>query len=257
MSFKVLVMSPLHQSGASCLAALLAQSVTYDNKTSTLVYTSPSSPVPDYLGIKTIDDPTRSVLQIARLINNNAIKDSAILDYTVQFAKNVHLLNLGDPLMPANTATQIVEHVYRRIPTDICVVDNSDDIDSQLTERLIENADCVFIVINPCQKDFAHLKYWLTETKLRDMEDTYVVLNNYDPVIGAVRTLSKQLGLAANRVCTLHYNPWIRRCCLVHALHEVVPKVKGLDPRVVNLRTDLLDYSQVINSTVFKNAKVR
>lgn len=257
MSFKVLVMSPLHQSGASCVATLLAQSVTYDNKTSTLMYTSPLSNVPDYLGIKSIDDPTRSIMQVVRLIDSNAIKDSDILDYTVQFAKNVHMLSLGDSILPERDAIQIVQHVYSRIPTDICVVDNSDDIDSPVTERLLEHADCVFIVINPSQKDFAYMKHWLTETKLRDKEDTYVVLNNYDPVIGAVRTLSKQLGLAANKVCTLHYNPWIRRCCLVHALHEIVPKVKGMDDRVVNLRSDLAEFSQVINSTLFKNAKVR
>lgn len=257
MSFKVLVMSPLHQSGASCVATLLAQSVTYDNKTSTLVYTSPSSNVPDYLGIKSIDDPTRSIMQVVRLIDNNALKDSDILDYTVQFAKNVHMLSLGDSMLPERDVVQIVQHVYNRIPTDICVVDNSDDIDSPVTERLLEHADCVFIVINPNQKDFAHMKYWLTETRLRDVEDVYIVLNNYDPVIGAVRTLSKQLGLAANKVCTMHYNPWIRRCCLVHALHDIVPRVKGMDDRVINLQSDLIEFSQVINSTIFKNAKVR
>lgn len=257
MSFRVLVMSPLHQTGASCIAALIAQGLTYDNKTTTLMYTSPDSNLPNYLGVKNIDDPTRSIMQVARLIDNDAIKDSDILDYTVQYAKNAHMLSLGDETLQMRDAVQIVQHVYRRIPTDVCIVDNSEDIDSPITGRLLDHADCVFIVVSPSQKDYAHLKYWLTSTKMSDIDDIYVVVNYYDPVINSVRGISKQIGMAANTVCTLHYNPWIRKCCLEKTLHTIVPHIKGNDDRVINLKSDLADFSQVISTTTFKNAKMR
>ena len=248
-------MSPLHQSGASIVATMMAQSLTYDNKTTTLVYTSPDSLIPTYLGIKNVDDPTRSIMQVVRLIDNNAIRDADILDYAVQFSKNAYLLSFGDSTLPERDAVQIVQHVYKRVPTDVCIVDSSDDIDSPITEKLLESTDCVFVVITPNHKDFAYLKYWLTETSLKTRQDVYVVINHYDPVVDSVRNLARTIGMAANKVATLQENPWIRKCTLNQQLYDIIPKVKGADPRVVNLMSDFRDFTQIINSMVLLKAR--
>lgn len=256
MSFKVLVMSPLHQSGASTVSALMAQSLTYDNKTTTLVYTSPDSLVPGYLGVKNIDDPTRSIMQVVRLIDSNAIRDTDILDYAVQFSKNAYLLSFGDSTLPTRDALQIVQHVYRRVPTDVCIVDNSDDISTPITQKLLDNTDCIFVVISLTKKYFLYLKNWLENTTLGKRDDVYIVVNHYDPVVASVRDIAKMLGLPANRVCTLHENPWIRKTTLNGQLSTVVPCVKGIDPRVANLSADLRGFSQIINSTALLKARI-
>ena len=256
MSFKVLVMSPLHQTGASTVAALMAQSLTYDNKTTTLVYTSPDSLVPNYLGVKNVDDPTRSIMQVVKLIDSNAIRDTDILDYAVPFSKNAYLLSFGDSTLPTRDALQIVQHVYKRVPTDVCIVDSSDDIDTPITDKLLGNTDCVFIVISPTQKYFIHLKYWMEHTELGKRDDVYVVVNHYDPVVASVRDIAKMLGMPANKVCTLHENPWIRKSTLNGQLHTVVPCVKGVDPRVTNLTSDLRGFSQIISSTALLKARI-
>lgn len=256
MSFKALVMSPLHQTGASCFATMLAQSLTYENKTTTLAYTDVKSGIPKYLGVKDVDDPTRSIMQVVKLIDNNAIRDDGILDYTVQFSKNAHLLSFGDDTLSERDALQITGHIFRRVPTDVCILDNSDDIDSPVTKQLLDVANCVFLVISPCQKDFAHLHYWLTETQLQEVRHVYIVVNHYDPTIAAVREISKVIGLPANKVCTMHENPWIRKCCLLGQLQTLVPQVKGNDPRVINLSSDLRSYSQVISSIVLYDSEL-
>lgn len=79
MAHKILVMSPLHNMGSTVAASLLAQGLTYSSKTCTLLFTQPESLLPSYFGIQDVNDPTRSVMQIVRLIDNGAIADKDIL----------------------------------------------------------------------------------------------------------------------------------------------------------------------------------
>lgn len=255
MGFKVLVMSPLHQSGATTVSTLMAHALTYVNKTVTLAYTDPTSLLPKYLGIKRIDDPTRSIMQVVRLIDSDALADNEILDYGVEFSKNVHLLSLGDATITERDAAAIVKHVYKRVPTDICIVDSHDDIDSPVSQNLIEQSDLVFIVLSPSDKDFAHMKFWLENKELNKHPNVCVIINHYDEVVAPLRNLAKHIGFSANRVCKVHENPWIRKCCMVGMLHDIIPKVKAIDPRVANLSCDFTEISQCVVSSILATSK--
>lgn len=255
MAFKVLVMSPLHQSGATVVSALMAHALTYVNKTVTLAYTDPTSLLPKYLGIKHVDDPTRSIMQVVRLIDSDALNDNEILDYGIEFSKNVHLMSLGDSTLTERDAASIIKHVYSRVPTDICIVDSHDDIDSDVGKRLIEQSDLVFIVLSPSDKDFGRMKYWIESKELGKHPNVCVILNHYDEVVAPIRVLARHIGFSANRVCKVHENPWIRKVCMNGMLHDIIPKVKALDPRVANLSSDFTEISQCIVSSILATSK--
>lgn len=248
MKYKVLVMSPLHQTGATTVSAILAQSLTYANKSVTLAYTDNRSLLPQYLGVKNAQDPTRSITQVAKLIMNHALEDKEILDYTLPMSKHARLLNFSDPALTERDAATIINHVYSRVPTDICIVDNSHDIDSDVTKNLLELSDLVFIVVTPSQKDFARMKYWMEFKRLNSHPNVCVIINMYDETVDALRNMARYIGMPANRVCKLHDNPWLRKCAFTGTLTSVVPKVKGLDPRVANLNCDIDELCQCVIS---------
>lgn len=256
MSFRILVLSPLHQTGATVASVLLAQALTYLNKTVTLAYTRPKSYLTKYISANQINDPTRSIMQVVRLIDCNALKDEDILGYTVPFAKNANLMSFGDTSLTLDNMFHIVDHVYRRVPTDMVIVDCSDDIDSPVTEKLIETSNMVFLVVSPSLKILERMKQWRANTKLANYENVFVLVNHYDGVIMSLRDMAKMIGLPASYVCKIHENPWIRKMCINGTLQEIVPYVKGLDPRVANLSCDLEELTQCVASTAIIQARL-
>lgn len=250
MAHKILVMSPLHNMGSTVAASLLAQGLTYSSKTCTLLFTQPESLLPSYFGIQDVNDPTRSVMQIVRLIDNGAIADKDILDYTYSLAKNLYLLNVSDRTLTDKDRAQVIHHVYNRSATNCVVIDNSDDLDTQFSKELLEESDQVFLVVQPTVKAFQRLKLWLQSDNLKDNPNVYVLVNMYNEKIFAMRNMAKFIGMPANRVCKIHYNPWISKCCFNGQLHTILPLAKETDARVANLQNDIDELQMSVDGTI-------
>ena len=255
MAHKILVMSPLHNMGSTVVSSLLAQGLTFTNKTVTLLFTQAESLLPSYFGITDVQDPTRSVMQIVKLIDNGAISDKDILDYTFQLSKNCNLLNVADKSLTDKDRTQVVSHVYNRSSTTCVVVDNSDDLETNFSRTLIEESDSIFIVIQPTQKCFQRLKLWMQNPILKDNPNVYVIVNFYNEVIFAARNMAKAIGFPANRVCKLHYNPWIGKCCFTGELATVLPQARETDVRVANLQNDIKELQQCVDGAIIMQSK--
>lgn len=256
MGHRILVMSPLHNLGATLTSAFIAHSMTFANKTSTLTFTQPDSQLPSYFGIGDTKDPTRSVMQIVRLIDNGALEDRDILDYGYIYGKNGWMLNVADPSLEGRDRTQVVRHIYSRVPTDVCVCDNSDDLDTSITAELIKESDMVFIVVDMSGKARSRLTSWLMHPIFKEFENYYIVVNKYSEVISSLRDFAKKIHVPANRVCKVHMNPWIQKCTLNGQLDTLLPQVRDLDPRVANLNVDMNELIQCISSDMLmKNKK--
>lgn len=247
MAHKVLVLSPLHNIGTTVVSSIIAQAMTFDNKTSTLIFTQPNSPLPNYLNISDINDPTRSVMQIVRLIDNGAIEDKDILDYSFSYSKNAWIVNVADPTLEGKDREQVVTHIFSRVTTDIVVCDCSEDITSSTAESLLEIADMIFIVTDMSVKSTSHLMEWMKSDYLIDNNHVYVVLNKYDEVVWSIRNYAKHIKSSANRVCKLHYNPWIEKCTWNSQLQTLLPLARDLDPRVAALNSDINEIIQCVN----------
>lgn len=250
MSCKVLFMSPLHNTGTSVIATMTAQCLTFDGKRSALTYTSELSPIPDYIGLENANDPTRSIMQLVRLLDAGAMTDDDIADYMHNYIHNGQLLNITDPSLTERDKTNIIQHVFSRIPTDVAICDNSDNIDTSASGKLLDEADCVFIVVNYSLKCFKYMKSWLESSYLMDRKNVFVIVNNYHEGISSVRDLAKYLGLPVNVVCKVHYNPWITKVCMTGQLTTVMPLSRELDPRVAELNADFTEIVQCITSVI-------
>lgn len=256
MAHKVLVLSPMSNMGTTCVATFIAQALTYSNKTSMLVFTEKDSLLPHYVGIEDVNDPTRSVMQIVRLIDSGSINDNDIIDYAHSMSKNAHLLNLSDKSLKDSDRVQVVNHVYNRVSTNVTLCDCSEDLGTKFSKTLIEFSDQIFIVIDPSIKSAQKLKLWLQHPSLLGNPNVYVVINRYNEVIDSARNLAKYLGMPANRVCKVHYNPWVAKCSRSGSLTDIIPLAHEMDPRVVNLRNDMDELTQCIDGAIImKNKK--
>lgn len=254
MSHKILVMSPLHQNGATVVSTMIAQTAAYVGKTSSLIYTQHDSLLPTYLGVDVEEDPTMTIMQVVKLIDSNAIEDKDIIDYMIPFSKNTYMMNITDPTLSEAESVSVVNHVYKHVPTDVVVCDNSDDLGSPQTEALMDTSDLIVLVIQPNLKNLKHIKSWLTSDILKDKQP-YVVLNYYDDVVTSVRNYSRLLGIPAGRLFKVHYSPFIAKCCNNGHLHEIVPCIKNMDARVLNMSADIKEFEMGIISSLLMSRR--
>ena len=255
MAHKILFMSPLHNKGTSVVAALVTQAVSFTNKTSMLVFTEAGSLIPMYFGQDGTTDPTRSIMQIVRLIDNSSIEDKDLLDYATTITQNSYILNLADPSLVDRDRIQVISHVFKRVPTSVVVCDNSDDIDTKFTKTLVEESDMIFVVIETMQKDYYRLKTWLEYPLLKNNPNVYVLINKYSEVVGSMRNIAQYIGFPANKVCKIHYNPWITKCCLNGQLGTILPVAREWDPRAANLLNDIDEINQCIDGSMLMKTK--
>lgn len=250
MGFKILVLSPLSNIGTTVVSSLIAHAATFDNKTSHLIYTETDSPISTYLGIQNVDDPTRSVMQIVKLIDSQSISDKDILDYGHQYSRNTWLLNAADASLEGSDKAQVINHIFNRAPCDLSICDCSEDIHSELAGTLIEAADMIFLVCTMSRKSQIYTRSWLESEYLKDKVNVYIICNQYNEVTFALRNFAKVLVQPANRVCKVHYNPWIELCCNKQTLTDVVPLARTFDPRVAGLAIDMAEIMQCINAAM-------
>lgn len=255
MAYKILVISPLHNLGASTVSAMIAQTLTFYNKTTMLTFMQPDATIPRYLGIDDINDPTRSIMQISKLIDTGALRDKDILDYAHEYYSNCYLLNVADPSLTINDRLQVVEHTCEHVTTDIVIVDDSDDLDQRSVVELLDMADLTFCVINMSDTAAYHMKCWLESSQLKDNPNVFILVNYYNEVICDLRNFAKQIGMPANRVAKVHYNPWIQKCTRTGKLQTVMPLAHEYDYRVAELDADFRDINRCVDNMILSKIK--
>lgn len=248
MSHKIITFAPLRQNGATVFGMLLAQALTYNNLRTLFTFTEVGSRAPEYVSVKNLSDPTRSVMQLVKLIELGALKSNEILDFSVAYGKNAYVMDLSNRTLTEKTQRQTVRHVLKNVPTDIVICDDSTDSDNITSEALIEDSNQIFLVITPSPKNYEQLREWLRMSKFHDRKDVYVVVNYYNEAVGAIRDIAHAIGLPANRVYKLHYNPYIARCSINGALQEIVPYMYEKDPRLTNLIGDMRALTTCVQS---------
>lgn len=241
MATRILVMSPLHNLGQTVCSIMFAQGATYEGKVSMLLATNPDTPIKNYMGMETENDPTRSVMQIVKLIDAGSIQDRDILDYAIQYTKGGYYLDTSDKSLVGLDRVEVLTHMFSRSPCDLVVMDTDYDVDDQETIDLLEVADAVFLVTDMSDKGVRYMKAWTESKTLKEFQNCFCIVNKYDETVMATREFAKRTPFTANRVCKLHYNPWISKCCLSSTLGTVLPLAKQLDYRVAQLSIDVTD----------------
>lgn len=250
MAQRILILSPLHNLGTTAISVLLGHYIALNGRTVTMSFTDSEPYIAQYTSIHDLDDPMRSVTQVVKLIDTNAIENQDILRYSHTIVKNLYFMNTSTEALSEAIKLRTVTSIFERVQSDVVICDCSEDIDSPITLQLLKKADMVFVVTNVSPKVFIHTKQWLEYSPLKDKAETYYVINQYNETAGALRDMAKMLNRMASRVCKVHYNPWISKCCLNGKLHTIMPLVQQKDYRVANLYGDFQEIGQAVNSNL-------
>lgn len=249
MSYKILVTSPLHQTGVSVVSILLNHLMTVTGKTSTLMFTQNNCPTPDYLGLVHSDaDPTKSAMQVVRLLENGVIGSSDVLDYTIPYISNGYLLDTTDSAITADRAQAVINSVYSKVPTNIVICDDSSSEINTRADSIFETSDAIFVVINPSRKNYTRLKEFMDELPKELVSRVILVLNQYTEVVGSIRDVAKEIRWQPSKICKLHYNPYIVNCCLRGYCKDIVPLARRKDPRLANLYGDFEEFADCVSN---------
>lgn len=255
MAQRILVLSPLHNLGTTAASILMAHNTAFNGRSTAMAFTDPEPYIAQYTHLQELDDPMRSVTQVVKLIDSNAIENEDIIKYAHTISKNLYLMNTSTTALTENVKMRTVMSIFESITSDIIICDCSEDIDSPIALSLIQKADMVFVVMNTSPKVMRHTQAWLEASVLRDKEEVYFLVNMYNDSVRSLRDIAKLLQRAASHVCKIHYNPWIAKCCLDGTLQTVVPTVMEKDFRTANLYGDLQEIKQAIDGNLLYSKK--
>ncbi len=181
--------------------------------------------------------------------------NSEIITYAHAYEKNAFLMNTADPSLTDKAKIQTVTYIYERVQSDVVICDCSEDLGDTITHDLIEMSDMIFVVIDMSPKAVRYWKHWLTLPVFQNNPNVFVIVSKYDEGVAALRDFAKTIGLSANRVCKVHYNPWIRKCCFSGTLHTILPLANRLDYRVAAFKNDITEFNQAIESDLLIKSK--
>lgn len=247
-SQKIAVISPYSRSGATATACLLTQALSYTGRSAMLLYSDMNSPVPQYVSLANVNDPTMSTTQVVKLLDAGEMNENDILSYAHTLNSNAYVLHVVNPTMTEANLTQALSYMYKRAPVDCCIVDLSDDLESNIAEDILEMADVVFITVPPGDAYVDKCKKWREHPILRNKSEVYVIVTSYNEVIRPHREYSKKHIMPAAKMCKVHYSPYIVRACNEGTLHEIYPAVFAFDDRVSLLRADFKEMISALDA---------
>lgn len=237
---KAAVISPKHETGLSTITAMIGMTLTWTQQyTCMMSYLGPSD-VPRYLGLGSLDDKTRSISQLNKLLQAGAIAPDQITEYSVPVFRDLWLMDTTSTLVTEEEKAKIISFVFDQVPVDVALCEVcDDDLSKETTVEILRNSDVIIIIFQPSTNQFDAVKKFLMAQPWAEFKDILYICNRYDDVIMPLRDISKNMGVAHTDMCKLHYNPWIPKMCEAGQLDDIVKFTVMKDPRVINLNNDL------------------
>ena len=220
------------------------------------VFLSHTSPVSEsfytYLGLKSFEDKTSTPTQLVKLIKQDAIKSDAISDYCKTVYDNLDVFTNDKPNFNAEDMLVLMQCVLTVLPYDFAVID-VDDNGSEVSDYVLSKAD--IIVINLTQSVMELNRFNAIKDKLmKQYQNKVIVLlcNQFSSTASKDKDVASKIGVKT-KINVLHRNAWLQWGCNNGKLIDMLKQIKGKDPRVVEIGSDI---SSLANALVKAKTKV-
>ena len=252
---KIAILSPLHRTGLSTVAPLFTYCLTWTQQVTTVLSYTGHSDLTRYLGTSELDDKTRSISQLSKLLSAGAISPENITEYCVPLIKDSHLLDTTSSIITPDEKAKLISFVFDRVPTDFVVCEVDTELDDPRTQEILDIADVVVIVFEPYRNSFDAVKRYIEYPMWPKNKKVMYLCNKYDDQVIPLRDITRDFGEKHVNMCKLHYNPWIMKLCESGKLYELLPYVIQKDPRVIDLNNDMKEWMSFLQG--LRTAKVR
>lgn len=255
---KISVISPDRRQGGTTISVLLALALAQtQNYTTCLTYTgNNNNSIAGALGIKPSEDKTRSLTQVIKLLESNAISGDEILDYCTQVpgVPNLQIIDTSSDAITAEDNAKLLKFVIGSLNHQIVITDVTTEIYEDITDTVIENSDLVVMVLTQSREIKEKLRHWESAQIMSKLnrKGLVFIINQYDPYVEAFRDTSKSLKLRHTRCAKISYNPFIKRTSNIGKLQTILPYILEKDPRVIELNNDLKECLTVVLANLGK-----
>ncbi|MDQ0885046.1 cellulose biosynthesis protein BcsQ [Paenibacillus sp. V4I9] len=249
---KIAIISPDRKQGGTTISVMLALALAQtQNLTTCLTYTgNDNKAVASFLGLKTLEDKTRSLTQVIKLLEANAISGDEISDYCLKLpgVPNLQIIDTASDTISNEDNTKLLKFVIENLNHEMVITDVATEIYDEITRSVIDNSDLVVMVLTQSRDVADKLKYWESVGVMDylNKKGLVFIFNQFDPYVEAFRDTTKRINLRHRRCAKISYNAFIKRTSNMGKLQTILPYIIDKDPRVIELNNDLKECLMII-----------
>jgi len=252
---RVSVISPDRRQGGTTVSVLLALALAQtQNYTTCLTYTGGKNSIAGMLGLKPLEDKTRSLTQVIKLLESNAISNEEILDYCIQVpgVPNLQLVDTSSDSITDEETAKLLKFFISRLSHQIVITDVSTEIYEEITASIIDESDLIVMVVTQSREIKEKLRQWEQAQIMGRLnaKGLVFIVNQYDPYVEAFRMTSKSMKIKHTRCAKLSYNPFIKKTSNIGKLQTILPYILDKDPRVIELNNDLKECLAIVTANL-------
>lgn len=240
------------RSGITVSALMTGMALAFkQSKTVRLCYTGTNPAIKRYIGVTEEEaDITRSISQVAKLLQAHAISPEELSNYSIKIGPNIDMLDSYSVSLTEDELNEIIQFVYERSTTDFTFCDLCYSWDDELTQLILKMSDVVVFVCEPTWASLSRVVEFNENFRERYAPDAKCILlvNRYDDGVAPLKWCSKTAGMTLRDTCKLHYNPWIIKFTNERKLKNVALGAFEKDPRVCELCQDMKEMTQFLMS---------
>jgi hypothetical protein len=262
MTTNITFLSPDRRQGLTTVSSLIALALANtQNLNTALTFTgNNNNSINTFLGLTPVEDKTRNLTQLVKLLESNAISGSEIADYCTKIhnVPNFLILDSASNAISDEDNGRLIKFAIEHLDTDVVVTDVATEIFDDVTKQVIEQSDLIVMVLTQSRDIWKKLKVWEdVQWDANSKEDQTImeklsskglifIFNQYDAYVEAFRETTKKFGIRHRRCCKITYNPWVKKTSNMGKLHTILPYILDKDPRVVELHNDIRECLTVI-----------
>ncbi|GKX28630.1 hypothetical protein SH1V18_11100 [Vallitalea longa] len=249
---KVAVYSPVRRQGCTTLSVLLGSAIAQiSNMKVCLTYTGTESDSYNIaLGLNQIEDRTKSLTQVIRMLEANSITGKEVNDYLTPLTDNLDIMQTSSDYITTEESGKLLTFVLNNLTHELILTEINSEPYEDSTKAILSNADIVVVLLSQGMDVINKYKAWKKSELFPDPTKVVYAMNYYDPNISALRDVAKIMGIKPNKIVKITNNPFIKKMTNLGSLHKLMPYIYNKDIRVISLNSDVRDLCYLVMSNL-------
>ncbi|QUH29110.1 hypothetical protein [Vallitalea guaymasensis] len=249
---KVVVYSPVRRQGCTTLSVLLGSAIAQvTNMKVCLTYTGTESDAFNIaLGLNQVEDRTKSLTQVIRMLEANSITGKDINDYLTPLTDNLDIMQTSSDYITTEESDKLLTFVLNNLTHDLIITEINSEPYEESTKEILSNADIIIVLASQGMDVINKYKNWKDSDIFPDYSKVVYALNYYDPNVSALRDVAKIMGIKPSKIVKITTNPFIKKMTNTGSLHKLLPYIYNKDIRVINLHADIRDLCYLVMSNL-------
>lgn len=249
---KVAVYSPVRRQGCTTLSILLGSAIAQISNTKVcLTYTGTATDSYNIaLGLDQVEDRTKSLTQVIRMLEANSITGKEINDYLTPLNDNLDIMQTSNDYITTEESDKLLTFVLNNLTHDLIITEINSEPYEDSTKAILSNADIIVVLLSQGKDIINKYNTWKNSELFPDPTKIVYAMNLYDPNVSALRDVTKIMGIKPNKIVKITNNPFIKKMSNNGSLHKLMPYIYNKDIRVVNLHSDIRDLCYLVMSNL-------